>query len=81
MQGIENIYLIHMPMFHMANHRQQLIISVDIDEACKEAYRALKECNPAEPMILVTQHKTFLREIVESGQGGESIGQIMTKES
>lgn len=81
MQGVEKIYLIHMPMFHMANHRQQLIISVDIDEECKELYRALKQCNPTEPMILVTQHKTFLREIVESGQGGEFIGQIMTKES
>ncbi|KAK7754117.1 hypothetical protein SLS62_003963 [Diatrype stigma] len=81
MQGVEKIYLIHLPMFHMANHRQQLIISVDIDEESKELYRALKQCNPNEPMILVTQEKTFLREIVECGQGGEFIGQIMTKES
>lgn len=51
MQGVEKIYLIHMPMFHMANHRQQLILSVDIDEECKELYRELKQCNPAEPMI------------------------------
>lgn len=81
MQGTDKIYLIHMPMFHMANHRQQLIISVDLDEECKESYRALKTYNPNEPMMLVTQHKTFLQEIVESGQGGQFIGQIMTKES
>ena len=81
MQGVEKIYLIHMPMFHMANHRQQLIIQVDLDEECKAAYRDLKRCNPREPMLLVTQEKTFLREIVESDQESEFVAQIMTKES
>ena len=81
MQVVEKIYLIHMPMFHMANHRQQLILQVDMDEEARSSYRDLKRCNPTEPMLLVTQEKTFLREIVESDQEGEFIAQIMTKES
>ena len=80
-QGVEKIYLIHMPMFHMANHRQQLIIQVEMDEESKASYRDLKKCNPKEPMLLITQEKTFLKEIVESDEERSFIAQIMTKES
>jgi glutamate/tyrosine decarboxylase-like PLP-dependent enzyme len=78
-QGTEKIYLIHLPMFHVANHRQQLIVSATLDSASLEKYRALKKANPSEPMILVTQHKTYLREIVETE--GQFTARIMTKAS
>lgn len=78
-QGTEQIYLIHFPMFHVANHRQQLIVSVDLDERSRDAYVELKRSNPTEPLLLVTQNKTFMQEVVANN--GAFAGQIMTKES
>ena len=81
-QGTDDTYLVHLPMFHVANHRQQLIVKADfenIDTKSKDKYLALKKSNPNEPMILVTQHKTLLKDIVQTN--GTFIGQIMTKES
>ncbi|KAI9155623.1 L-tyrosine decarboxylase [Paramyrothecium foliicola] len=81
-QGIDNIYLVHLPMFHVANHRQQLIISADfdnVDQKSRDKYVAMRRTNPTEPMILVTQRKTWLQKIVE--KNGTFLGQIMTRES
>ncbi|TGJ78751.1 hypothetical protein E0Z10_g10012 [Xylaria hypoxylon] len=78
-QGTESIYLIHLPMFHVANHRQQLIVSVEFDESSKNKYVAMKTSNSSEPMILVTQNKTMLQDVVDNY--GRFKGQIMTKES
>ncbi|KAI0517404.1 pyridoxal-dependent decarboxylase domain-containing protein [Xylaria bambusicola] len=78
-QGTEVIYLIHLPMFHVANHRQQLIVSAKFDKASKQKYVAMKRSYPAEPMILVTQNKTFLKDVVDNC--GRFKAQVMTKES
>lgn len=80
-QGTENIFLIHLPMFHVANHRQQLIIRVDLqnESKAKDKYIAMKKSSPNEPMLLVTQRKTFLQDVVQTN--GTFLGQIMTKES
>ncbi|KAI1311839.1 pyridoxal-dependent decarboxylase domain-containing protein [Xylaria venustula] len=78
-QGTEQIYLIHLPMFHVANHRQQLIVSVEFDRASKDKYVAMKRSYPSEPMILVTQNKTMLKDVVD--KHGRFKAQIMTKES
>ncbi|KAI0407849.1 pyridoxal-dependent decarboxylase domain-containing protein [Xylaria palmicola] len=78
-QGTENIYLIHLPMFHVANHRQQLIVSADFDQTSRDKYVAMKRSYPSEPMILVTQNKTMLRDVAENR--GRFKAQIMTKES
>ncbi|KAI0436642.1 pyridoxal-dependent decarboxylase domain-containing protein [Xylaria telfairii] len=78
-QGTESIYLIHLPMFHVANHRQQLIVSVEFDTRSKDKYVAMKKAYPSEPMILVTQDKIMLKEVVEND--GRFKANIMTKES
>ncbi|KAI3338448.1 pyridoxal-dependent decarboxylase domain-containing protein [Ustulina deusta] len=78
-QGTEPIYLIHLPMFHVANHRQQLIVSVEFDKGSKDKYVAMRRSYPSEPMILVTQNKTMLKDVVENN--GRFKAQIMTKES
>ncbi|KAI1419520.1 pyridoxal-dependent decarboxylase domain-containing protein [Xylaria sp. FL1777] len=78
-QGTESIYLIHLPMFHVANHRQQLIISVEFENGSKDKYVAMKRSYPLEPMLLVTQNKTMLKDVVENH--GRFKAQIMTKES
>ncbi|KAK1446929.1 hypothetical protein CCUS01_02488 [Colletotrichum cuscutae] len=78
-QGTEEIFLIHLPMFHVANHRQQLIVNASFDEKSKAKYIALKKSNPTEPMLLVTQRKFMAKDVIE--QKGHFDGQIMTKES
>ncbi|KAF2971517.1 hypothetical protein GQX73_g2076 [Xylaria multiplex] len=78
-QGTESIYLIHLPMFHVANHRQQLIVSANFDETSKKAYIMMKNSYPSKPMILVTQNKIMLKDVVQNC--GKFKGQIMTKES
>ncbi|KAK1715386.1 hypothetical protein BDP67DRAFT_617791 [Colletotrichum lupini] len=78
-QGTEEIFLIHLPMFHVANHRQQLIVNASFDEKSKAKYIALKKSNPTEPMLLVTQRKVMAKDVIE--QKGHFDGQIMTKES
>jgi len=66
-------------MFHVANHRQQLILSVDFDQASKDKYIAMKKSYPSEPMIIVTQNKTMLKDEAENYGGFRA--QIMTKQS
>ncbi|KAI0161298.1 pyridoxal-dependent decarboxylase domain-containing protein [Xylariaceae sp. FL1272] len=78
-QGTEKVYLIHLPMLHVANHRQQLIVAVEFDEKSKKKYIAMKRSYPTEPMILVTAQKTMLKDVVE--RNGRFKAQIMTKES
>ncbi|KXH29421.1 hypothetical protein CSAL01_12654 [Colletotrichum salicis] len=78
-QGTEEIYLIHLPMFHVANHRQQLIVNASFDEKSKAKYIELKKSNPTEPMLLVTQRKVMAKDVIEAK--GHFDGQIMTKES
>ncbi|KAI1821208.1 pyridoxal-dependent decarboxylase domain-containing protein [Xylaria intraflava] len=78
-QGIEPMYLIHLPMFHVANHRQQLIVSAEFDKASQDKYIAMKKSNPTEPMLLVTQNKTMLKDVAE--KQGKLKAQIMTKHS
>ncbi|KAF3001603.1 hypothetical protein E8E14_005800 [Neopestalotiopsis sp. 37M] len=78
-QGTEQIYLIHLPMFHVANHRQQLIVSVDFDQKSRQKYIDMKKANPTEPMILVTQNKTLLPEIIKNK--GTFAAQIKTEHS
>ncbi|KAK6216154.1 hypothetical protein LQW54_003728 [Pestalotiopsis sp. IQ-011] len=76
-QGTENIYLIHLPMFHVANDRQQLIVSVDFDQKSRQKHVGMKKANPSEPMLLVTKNKTLLPEIVKNN--GNFAAQITTK--
>jgi hypothetical protein len=79
MQGIESIYLVHFPMFHVAKHRRQLILAVDLPAKAKEAYISLKNANPTEPIIFVTATKVKLDSII--AQGGQFRGSITSKES
>ncbi|KAH8205832.1 hypothetical protein TruAng_000108 [Truncatella angustata] len=78
-QGTDQIYLIHLPMFYVANHRQQLIVSVDFDEKSKTKYKTMKNANPTEPMILFTQRSTYLPDIVSNN--GTFTAKITTKVS
>lgn len=66
-------------MFHLANQRQQLIVSASFNEVSKAKYDALKRSNPTEPLILVTKQKVLLKNLVE--RCGRFKAQIMTQAS
>ncbi|KAJ0341914.1 hypothetical protein KNSL1_010912 [Colletotrichum chrysophilum] len=78
-QGTEKIYLIHRPMFHVANHRQQVIMSAKFDDRSEAKYADMKNSNPSEPLVLVTKRKVMFKDIAE--RGGKFEGQIMTEDS
>jgi len=47
--------MLHVPSFHIANHRQQLIVEIDLDARSKREYFLLKNASPEEQLTLVTQ--------------------------
>ncbi|KAI1494277.1 pyridoxal-dependent decarboxylase domain protein [Biscogniauxia mediterranea] len=79
MQGTERVYLVHLPMFHVSKHRQQLIVSAVLDKKSMVDYVTLKNAKPNEPMLLVTKNKVLMQDVVHNG--GTFKAQIMTKES
>lgn len=79
MQGIENVYLVHLPMFHVAKHRRQLILAVNLPAKAKEAYVSLKNANPTDSVTFVTATKVKLDDIIS--QGVEFWGSITSRES
>lgn len=69
----------YLPMFHVAKHRRQLILAVDLPAEAKEVYTSLKNANPTEPIIFVTATKIKLDSII--AQGGQFRGSITSKAS
>ncbi|CZS94233.1 uncharacterized protein RAG0_04293 [Rhynchosporium agropyri] len=60
LQGKDKLYVVHVPSFHISNHRQQLIIEIDLDAKSKREYLSLKNASPEEKFMLVTQNKIQL---------------------
>ncbi|CAG8801659.1 31807_t:CDS:2, partial [Racocetra persica] len=59
-QGIEKIYLVHLPMFNMENHRYQLILQAELPKEIMDEYIKEREDNPKQGFILGNQDKTTL---------------------
>lgn len=45
-QGYDKIFAVHIPMFQMANHRWQLVISAEFPDDILDKYRKLRDDNP-----------------------------------
>ena len=80
MQGTEDVYLVHQPMFHVAKQRRQLIMAVDLPDNVKQDYIDLRNANPAESITFVTSKKVKLEDII-AVQGGTFTGSITSKEA
>ena len=46
MQGFDNLFLVHLPMFNLADRRWQLVITADIPASAMDKYRKLHADNP-----------------------------------
>lgn len=73
-QGTDSTFLIHKPSFHVANHRRQTIIQVELPHEKKEWYRTLKKQYPDEILTFVTSEPIDLTAQLQSH--GELLGYI-----
>jgi hypothetical protein len=78
LQGKETLYMIHIPTFSVANHRQQLISKISIDERSKQKYLELKDMNLDQSLYLFTE-AVQLPKILNPGDTFKA--SIRTKES
>ena len=73
MQGTDRLYLVHLAMYNMENHRYQLIITGDLPEDVMKQYTNEREKNPQQVYILGTAKTERLSEILKSGEFGAVI--------
>ncbi|KAF3762117.1 pyridoxal-dependent decarboxylase conserved domain protein [Cryphonectria parasitica EP155] len=67
MQGLEQVFLVHLPMFNMANHRWQLILAADLPAAAKEQYQNLRKDNPEKFYTVANTESEILETMLEPG--------------
>ncbi|KAK0123880.1 hypothetical protein ONS95_008875 [Cadophora gregata] len=65
LHGSDKLFILLVPSFHMANHRQQLIVEVDLDAKSKGEYLILKNASPNEQLTLVTQVPIILSKLLK----------------
>ncbi|KAF8813146.1 PLP-dependent transferase [Phlegmacium glaucopus] len=64
MQGTDKLYLVHLPMFNMENHRFQLIITGDIPQDKMDQYKKARAASPEKFFTLGTANRTTLESIL-----------------
>ncbi|KAK2748783.1 hypothetical protein FQN57_000364 [Myotisia sp. PD_48] len=64
MQGHEEIFLVYQPSFHLAKHRRQLILAVQLEKDDVEVYRQIKKTTPRSPVILQTYAELSLDDLL-----------------
>lgn len=70
MQGtVQNsVYLTHLPMFNMADHRYQLIITGDLPQDVMDAYVAGRQAHPGQYFTLANATKAVLEDMISVGE-------------
>lgn len=66
--GSDKIFLVYQPLFHKANGRSQLILSVTIANSDLEAYQDARKSRPDATFICRTAKDTTLEHIIQSDQ-------------
>ncbi|KAM0513536.1 hypothetical protein ACHAPE_007800 [Trichoderma viride] len=67
MQGLDQIHLVHIPMFQMANHRWQLIITAEFPENVQQRYQQFRKENPTQFYTVANTQKELLEDMVKPG--------------
>ncbi|KIM24449.1 hypothetical protein M408DRAFT_75992 [Serendipita vermifera MAFF 305830] len=68
MQGTDSVYLTYLPMFNMANHRYQLIITGDLPEDVMGKYVAGRRADPGHYFTLSNAKAAILEDMVSAGE-------------
>ncbi|KAG6358563.1 hypothetical protein INS49_012080 [Diaporthe citri] len=67
MQGENPVCLLHNPSFHVANHRRQTVLEVELPQAAQEWYSTLRSQYPGEIFTFKTVKDVDLTEAIKSG--------------
>ncbi|TCD62789.1 hypothetical protein EIP91_006407 [Steccherinum ochraceum] len=67
LQGTDPVYLVSLPMFHMANFREQVILCVDLPENVRRAYADARADTPAVVFSISTAREDTLSDILLRG--------------
>jgi hypothetical protein len=67
MQGTDQLYLVYLPMFNMANHRRQLIITGDVPAGIMDKYVEARRQNPDHFFTLGTANDEVITDILVRG--------------
>ncbi|KAH8803471.1 hypothetical protein F5884DRAFT_837295 [Xylogone sp. PMI_703] len=67
MQGTDKLHLVHLPMFYMANHRYQVIITGDLDPTTMKKYLNARAQHPDRFFVLGNHNKDTLAAITTEG--------------
>jgi len=68
MQGTSHVHLVHLPMFNMADHRFQLIITGNLPPDILEKYVAARKQHPNQFFTLANANPGILMDMVETGR-------------
>ena len=68
MQGTSRVHLVHLPMFNMADHRFQLIITGDLPPDILKKYVAARKERPGQYFTLANAKPEILMTMVEAGR-------------
>ncbi|KAK1236984.1 hypothetical protein MKX08_007932 [Trichoderma sp. CBMAI-0020] len=67
MQGPDQIRLVHIPMFQMANHRWQLTITAEFPEHVKQRYQQLRKDNSGNSYTVANTQTQMLKDMIKPG--------------
>lgn len=68
MQGQDRIYLVHMPMFHLANRRWQLIMTAEYPDDVLKQYQQLRTENPDKIYTTANVRAAKLEDLLQNGE-------------
>lgn len=68
MQGTTKLFFTHLPMFNMADHRYQLIITGDLPADIMAKYVAARKANPGQYFTLGNAKSLILEEMIKAGR-------------
>lgn len=66
MQGADPVFLLHYPSFHVANHRRQSVIGVELPEPTQTWYSTIKSQYPGEIFTFKTTEEVDLTEVIKN---------------
>lgn len=67
MQGTDKVHLVALPVFQMANFREQVIITGDIPADVLQSYASARSANPSTVFTLSTSSETTMSDILSQG--------------
>ncbi|CAG8788122.1 32436_t:CDS:2 [Gigaspora margarita] len=66
-QGTDEIYLVHLPIFQLETHRYQVIIKAEIPTRIMEKYKDFRKKNPSKELILWCKENITIDQISTEG--------------